>query len=269
MRSATCSSCGFVSWAAGADCKQCGKPLPPEESYRRPSPPPSYAYQAPYGHYGDLPKKREGHAIASLVMGIASFFTCGLLLIGSIVGLTLGIVALRKESREPLKYGGRGMAIAGITLNVIALVLIVPMIASIAIPNLLAARKAANEAAAVNTIHIVAEAEENYMHTVGEGEFGELADLARNGLVNAEFLSGVRNGYRFTLVNNDDDFEVTAMPVSEGHGDRSFFYSSDDGVIRARPGGLPATLNDPPLSSYRDPQSGRSLRVGSAYAPAN
>ena len=270
MRSVTCSSCGFVSWAAGGDCKQCGKPLPPEQTYYRPQPPPSYGYGAPHDYFGAPQKRREGHAIASLALGIAGFCTFGLFMLGSIVGTVLGIVALNREKREPAKYGGRGMAIAGIVLNVTSMVMIVPLgiIAAIAIPNLLAARAAANEASAINTIRLLSAAEDTYSHTVGDGEFGELADLARNGLVNAELLGGVRNGYRFTLVNNGSDFEVSATPVSESHGRRSFFYSSDDGEIRARFGRLPATADDPPLDFYNDSRSGgvsQGELDGSAY----
>lgn len=274
MRSVTCPSCGFVFWAVGGDCKQCGKPLPPEQTYQRPEPPPSYGYGAAPDYFGAPQKKRTGHAVASLVIGITGFCTFGLFLIGSVVGTVLGIVALNKQNREPATYGGRGMAIAGIVTNVAALVMIVPIgiIAAIAIPNLLASRRAANEASAINTIRTIMSAEDTYQATVGEGEFGELADLVKSGLVYPELLGGVKHGYRFTLVNNGEDFEVTATPVSEGAGKRSFYYASADELIRARVGGMPATADDPPLGSYNDSQSRRApqreLR-GPAYIPDN
>jgi type II secretory pathway pseudopilin PulG len=271
MKSVTCSSCGFVSWAAVGDCKQCGRPLPLDQTYQRPSPPPPHVYGAAPDYFGAPPKKRKGHAVASLVIGITGFCTFGLFLIGSVVGTILGIVALSRERREPATYGGRGMAIAGIVLNVAALVMIVPVgiIAAIAIPNLLASRIAANEASALNTIRVISEAEDTYMVTAGEGEFGELADLVKHRLVNAELLGGVRHGYRFTLVNNGSDFEVSATPVSEGAGRRSFFYSSDDEVIRARLGQLPATADDPPLNSYNDSRSRRAPHREDIFAPAD
>lgn len=57
----------------------------------------------------------RGLAIASLVLGIVSFFCCGS--ICSIVGLVLGIVSRSKQKEN------NGMATAGIVLSVIALAL--------------------------------------------------------------------------------------------------------------------------------------------------
>jgi type II secretory pathway pseudopilin PulG len=281
MRSVTCTSCGFVSWAVSGfpHCKQCGKSLPLNETYHRPQPPPSHGhgaapsyFDAAPDHFGAPMAKRTGHAVASLVIGITGFFTCGLFLIGSIVGTVLGIVALKRASSEPATYGGKGMAVAGLVLNLVALVMIVPIIASIAIPNLLASRRAANEASALRTISVLMAAEQTYYSSVGSGEFGELGDLVQSRLIETELLGGVRNGYRFTLVNNGSDFEVSATPVSEASGSRSFFYASTDDVLRARVGGQPATADDPPLEFYNDSQTRHSSQSdlrGPAYVPTN
>lgn len=279
MRSVTCPSCGFVSWAVGGDCKQCGQPLPLNQTYHRPTPPPAYGYDAygydaPPDYFGAPLKKRTGHAVASLVIGIIGFFTFGILFIGSIVGTVLGVVALKKGNREPATYGGKGLAIAGIIMNVVALVSIVPIgiVAAIAIPNLLAARRAANEASALNTIRTIMTAEARYQATDGDGEFGRLDDLVKSGHIDRQFLSGVKNGYRFILVNYGDDFEVTATPVSEA-GRRSFFYSSTDDQIRARFDGRPATEDDPPLDFYNNSEPSRRAAPrglsGPAYIPTN
>jgi type II secretory pathway pseudopilin PulG len=275
MRSVTCPSCGFVSWAGGGDCKQCGKPLPPDQTYQRPQPPPSYGYGAPQDYFGAPQKKRVGHAVASLAIGIAGFCTFGLFLIGSVVGTILGVVALNRANKSPATHGGKGLAIAGIILNVFALVSVVPIgiIAAIAIPNLLASRRAANEASAVNYIRSIASAEATFQSTVGDGQFGDLGDLLNNKLVDPRLSSAVRNGYCFNLVSNGEDFEVTATPVSEATGRRSFFYSSDDEELRARVDGLPATASDPPVRYYEDYQRSRGgaapMPHGPAYIPAN
>ena len=60
----------------------------------------------------------NGLAIASLVLGILWLFW-----LGSLVGLILGVVALKQiKSRN---QGGRGIAIAGVVLGIVGLVLFV------------------------------------------------------------------------------------------------------------------------------------------------
>jgi signal peptidase I len=66
---------------------------------------------------------RKGMATASLIIGLGSILTLGLFLVGSIVGLILGLVALRRTQREPARYGGAGYATAGITTSAVGLVL--------------------------------------------------------------------------------------------------------------------------------------------------
>lgn len=273
MRSVTCSSCGFVSWAVGGECKQCGKPLPLDQSYQRPSPPPSYGYDEPHDYFGDPPKKQTGHAVASLILGIVGFFTFGILLVGSIVGTSLGVAALKRQSREPARYGGKGMAVAGLVMNIAALVMIVPisMVAAIAIPNLLAARQAANEASALRTIQVITTAEQTYQTQDAKGEYGELNELISDGLIHPDISAEEKNGYRFTLVNNDSDFEFSATPIGAA-GRRSFLFTSEDWQIHARVGGLPATADDPALEFDSQPSSRRASQPNPyppAYDPAN
>ncbi|HUU93664.1 MAG TPA: DUF4190 domain-containing protein [Phycisphaerae bacterium] len=74
--------------------------------------------------------KASGLTIAALVCSIAGICTCGL---GGIVGLILGIVALRKIGASGGTMGGRGIAIAaiivgGFTLIIGALFLGVPLL---------------------------------------------------------------------------------------------------------------------------------------------
>ncbi|MGN1126348.1 MAG: DUF4190 domain-containing protein [Ruminococcus sp.] len=81
------------------------------------NPQPNYqnGYNQPQQYYQDYNDDSKGLAVASLVLGIVSFFCCGS--ICSIVGLILGIVARKKNSVN------NGMATAGIVLSIIALVL--------------------------------------------------------------------------------------------------------------------------------------------------
>jgi hypothetical protein len=64
----------------------------------------------------------SGQAIASMVLGIVSLVIFYLGLVTAIVGLCLGVAAIKKcKPRGPLK--GRGMAKAGIICSIIALAL--------------------------------------------------------------------------------------------------------------------------------------------------
>ncbi|MGN0463023.1 MAG: DUF4190 domain-containing protein [Ruminococcus sp.] len=72
-------------------------------------------YNQPQQYYQEPADNSKGLAIASLVLGIVSFFCCGS--VCSIVGLVLGIMSRKKN---PVN---NGMATAGIVLSIIALVL--------------------------------------------------------------------------------------------------------------------------------------------------
>jgi type II secretory pathway pseudopilin PulG len=267
MRSVSCAGCGLVGWAGAGNCKRCGQPFhvsqqPPP---RAAAPPPDYnaGYNAGYNHnYGPGPgdfgapeKRRAGYAVASLVVGILGFFTFGILLIGTIIGTSLGIAALKKANSQPAVYGGKGIAIAGIVVNILAVFMIFPIgiISAIAIPNLLASRRAANEAAAISSLRVIGNAEATYAST-GAGGYGSLAQLFGARMIDENLASGTKNGYVFTVTVSGNNFEATATPVSRSHGNRSFYVSAN-GVIHYAPGVRPATESDPPVYS-NGPQYG-------------
>ena len=72
---------------------------------------PSPAYYAP----APRPVSTNGLAVAALVLGIVWFFW-----IGSILAVVLGHCALHQISRDP-RYGGRGMAVAGLVLGYVGI----------------------------------------------------------------------------------------------------------------------------------------------------
>ena len=61
--------------------------------------------------------KTSGLAIASLICGIAGLCTCGL---GGLVGLVLSLVAMGRIRRSRGELGGRGIALAGLIVSIIA-----------------------------------------------------------------------------------------------------------------------------------------------------
>ncbi len=53
-----------------------------------------------------------GMAVTALVLGIVAVVMCPLF---GIVAIVLGIIAILRVGREPHRYGGKGMAIAGLS----------------------------------------------------------------------------------------------------------------------------------------------------------
>jgi type IV pilus assembly protein PilA len=177
------------------------------------------------------------------------------------------MVALSKASKRPSMYGGRGIAIAGIVVNSIALcfMVVLGVIMAIALPNLLAARRAANEAYAIRSLRTIAAAEEEFQHGPGSGNFGTINELVGSGLLQPSMTREMRSGYRFQVRVRQakpgvelSSFEVVATPQryvyeATGTGKRSFFIN-EFGVIRAADKhGREADVNDPPLdqNGYR------------------
>jgi hypothetical protein len=93
--------------------------------------------------------KISGSAIASLVLGICGFFTCGL---AALVGLILGIVGLHSISKSGGRLKGQGLAIAGIAVSAVSMVLVplTVMMTAILAPALSKARSQAKTAVALN-----------------------------------------------------------------------------------------------------------------------
>jgi len=91
-------------------------------------------------------------AIASLIFGF--FFVFFPL---SIPAIVFGHIALSQIKRSAGRLGGRGLAIAGLVMGYlgIAMIPLILIIAAIAIPNLLRARIAANEASAATTVRSI------------------------------------------------------------------------------------------------------------------
>lgn len=67
--------------------------------------------------------KSDGFATASLVLGIASicFCCCCYGLPFNILGLIFSLIALGQIRNDPERYGGQGMAIAGLVLCILSL----------------------------------------------------------------------------------------------------------------------------------------------------
>ena len=264
MKSTKCNACGFVSWSDGGNCKGCGASLAQQAAT---------PFQASPVHIHDDPfddpeaKVKTGLAVFALVLGILSFLTFGLLGIGALTGVIVAIVAMGKVKREPWRYGGRGMAVAGLVLSITSLVALVPVgiVAAIAIPNLFAARMAANEGSSIYSLRMISEAEARYYDQFQK--YASLDELATQGMLEPALGRGVKNGYKFTVEVKalEPGFEAFSVPVTYESTGRRSFYMDETFVIRAADnrGGPSSKLDDPLNADFARPLG--SPRKGGQY----
>ena len=146
-------------------------------------------------------------------------------------------------------------------LIVIAVMLI---IASIAIPRLLRAKMSANEVAAASALRSVCTVQVNYESTYSQGFAPSLSALGpppagsgpsatKADLIDSVLASGIRNGYNFVYVAIDnggtgkpDSFTINANPISPGQTGEKYFYVDQTNVIRYTFSG-PAGPSSPPI----------------------
>jgi hypothetical protein len=176
---------------------------------------------------------RKGLAITSLVLGIISVPTLGLLAVGAIVAVALGAVALKKINKEPAIYGGKGMAIAGIITGVVSLLLIAVfgIMAAIAVPRLNENLKLGRETAAINTLRTI-HANEIQFEAINS-RYGALRELAEAGLIDRNYANGTEvTGYVYSSSGvSKETYCVHAVRTSSSVG-RHDYILCEDGILR-------------------------------------
>jgi type IV pilus assembly protein PilA len=103
-------------------------------------------------------------------------------------------------------------------IELLIVVAIIGIIAAIAIPNLLASRRAANEGSAQSSIRTIHSSQATYQSTAGNGAFAStLAQLNGQNLIDGVLASGSKSGYSFAVVDVSGtgataQFGATAVP---------------------------------------------------------
>ena len=82
-------------------------------------------------------------------------------------------------------------------IELLIVVAIIGIIAAIAIPNLLASRRAANEGSAQSSLRTIHSSQGTYQATVGAGNYGTLAQLGAQNLTDPVLTTGAKSGYNF------------------------------------------------------------------------
>jgi type IV pilus assembly protein PilA len=206
------------------------------------------------------PQENSGKAIASLICGLLFFVPFAF-----VAAVILGHLAYSEIKKSAGRLKGQGLAIAGLVLGY-GYVLFIPfllIIAAIAIPNLLRARMAANEASAVGTLRIYNTAMVTYATRCPNIGFPESAKDLGPGVGNCQaanlldaFLAEaepVRSGYRFFYAPAPVDadghilsYTIIADPVTQNTTGVRHFFVDQSGVIRVSEDGQ-ATADSTPL----------------------
>ena len=124
-------------------------------------------------------------------------------------------------------------------IELLIVVTIIGIIASIAIPNLLASRRAANEGSAQSSLRTIQSCQLTYQATTGRGDYGTLAQIRGEFLTDATLGAGTKSGYNFAVTPSAAGvrpalFYATAVPiVTSGIGKTGTrrFGISEDGVL--------------------------------------
>ncbi len=147
-------------------------------------------------------------------------------------------------------------------IELLIVVVIIGIIAAIAIPNLLAARRAANEGSAVSSMRTLHGANVTYQSTAGNGAFAaSLAVLNTAGLIDSVFSSAAasanaKSGYFYTYAavtaTTPSTFTTVAAPAIDtgvtATGTRAFFID-ESGVMRVEVGVAGAAPANPTVAS--------------------
>lgn len=189
----------------------------------------------------------SGLAIVSLLCGIVFFFFPS-----AVAAIIFGHISRSDIRRSGGRKTGAGMALAGLILGYVgvAIIPIILIVAAIAIPNLLRAKVAANEAVAIASLRTLNVAAMKYETANGKfpqslAEFGSswASDSDRHAgyvfeykLGDVDLVGGLNSGYT-----------ITAKPVTPETTGRRYFFTDQTGVIRAESGGV-ATTDSPPIN---------------------
>jgi hypothetical protein len=233
-------------------CKHCGKPVAEGAYFCAACGKDLTTPAATPGAVTTVPTQTSGKAIASLVLGFFSFFP-----LTAIIGVILGHLSLSDIRKSAGRLGGKGLAIAGLVMGYLGLAAIpfILIIAAIAIPNLLRARMAANEASAVSGIRILDAAEVGYSVAHPDRGFScSLEDLAETAGANIDrgLASGSKHGYVFLVQNCSSEapggpnsrYQVVAYPQTKGTTGVRAFCSDESMVIKADAQGAPQDCID-------------------------
>lgn len=143
------------------------------------------------------------------------------------------VITLRSRTAAPTRQTDRTPGFS--LLELLIVVAIILIIATIAIPSLLRSRQSANESGAVSALRMVNTAQITYM-TANGGIFGNFSDLVSGSLLDPRFAAATPTvgGYTFTinLFSGNRDYSVEADPAATATGRYDYYSAGLDAVVR-------------------------------------
>jgi prepilin-type N-terminal cleavage/methylation domain-containing protein len=142
-------------------------------------------------------------------------------------------------------------------IELLIVVAILGIIMAIAVPNLLASKRAANEGSAVSSMRTIHSCELTYQATTGVGNYGDLPQLALETLTDVVLGSGSKSGYNFAVTPSAPGsvpalYYATAVPIittgTTRTGTRRFGIT-EDGVIHGDSVALTPYADGPTVKS--------------------
>ncbi|HEU4714411.1 MAG TPA: prepilin-type N-terminal cleavage/methylation domain-containing protein [Pyrinomonadaceae bacterium] len=145
-------------------------------------------------------------------------------------------------------------------IELLIVVAIIGIIAAIAIPNLLASKRAANEGSAQSSMRTLHSSEAVYQSTAGNGNFGDLAALRGQDLIDSVLGAGAKSGYTFACTPDNTatpvNFYCTSNPSNVAAvtrtGNRSFSIA-EDGILRGAVSDTPPATRAASLAAPWNP----------------
>jgi type IV pilus assembly protein PilA len=259
-----CANCGKENPVENRFCASCGSPMQ-APAVTAPAPP----MQPGPPVYPAAPTT-SGKAVASLILGFLFYAFPA-----AVAGVVLGHMALSDIRKSGGRIKGHGIAVGGLILGYLGIVMIplILIIAAIAIPNLLRAREAADQAAAVGYLRDISIAATSYAASYENGFPPDLATLSGTstptcdhaGLIDGMLAGGTRSGYIFTYTVTAGDssnpapkapgpgcsvmggggYTLTADPVKRGTTGEASYYTDASGVVREEKSGPASAQSDP------------------------
>ena len=187
---------------------------------------------------------RKGLAVTSLVLGIISIPTLGLLVVGAITSLVLGSIALKRIKKEPASHGGKGMAIAGIITSAFSLLItaVFCLLTAIAVPKFYENIRHARETIALNSLKAIHNNEMQFNSM--NSRFATLKELGEAGFLDQKYANGIEvNGYVYSSSGiSKENFCVHAVRTAPAVASRDFVIC-EEGLIRFVESKTPGVVN--------------------------